>query len=100
MSYKSNLNPMFRSKFSEDIFNHKYKHEGAETWESLCRTLVEDVMSAAGESVSPEDKKKLFEFMRDMKFIPGGRYLHYADRPNKFFNNCYLLRAEEDTRLV
>ena len=33
-----------------------------------------------------------------MKFIPGGRYLYYAGRPNKFFNNCYLLKAEEDTR--
>ena len=43
MSYKSNLNPSFRSKFSEDIFNFKYKHEGAETWETLSRTLVEDV---------------------------------------------------------
>ena len=33
-----------------------------------------------------------------MKFLPGGRYLYYAGRPVKFFNNCYLLRAEEDTR--
>lgn len=33
-----------------------------------------------------------------MKFIPGGRYLYYAGRPVKFFNNCYLLRAEEDSR--
>lgn len=42
MKYKSNLNPMFRSKFSEDIFNHKYKHEGAETWGALAKTLVDD----------------------------------------------------------
>ena len=33
-----------------------------------------------------------------MRFIPGGRYLYYAGRPAKFFNNCYLFRAEEDTR--
>ena len=39
-NYKSNLNPMFRSKFSEDIFNHKYRHEGAETWSALAKTLV------------------------------------------------------------
>ena len=42
-SYKSNLNPMFRSKFSEDIFNHKYRHDGAETWDALASTLVTDV---------------------------------------------------------
>jgi ribonucleoside-diphosphate reductase alpha chain len=96
--YKSNLNPMFRSKFSEDIFNHKYRHEGAETWAALAKTLVEDVMSAAGDVVTKEDKDTLEKYIRELKFIPGGRYLYYAGRPNKFFNNCYLLRAEEDSR--
>ena len=96
--YKSNLNPMFRSKFSEDIFNHKYRHEGAETWEALSKTLVDDVMSAAGPVVTKEDKETLEKYIRELKFIPGGRYLYYAGRLNKFFNNCYLLRAEEDTR--
>jgi ribonucleoside-diphosphate reductase alpha chain len=41
---------------------------------------------------------QLKEYITDLKFIPGGRYLYYAGRPNKFFNNCYLLKAEEDTR--
>jgi ribonucleoside-diphosphate reductase alpha chain len=36
--------------------------------------------------------------MREMKFVAGGRYIYYAGRPNSFFNNCYLLRAETDTR--
>lgn len=94
-SFKSNLNPMFRSKFSEDIFNHKYRHEGAETWEALSKTLVEDV---CGDLLTREEKDTLIGFIKDMKFIPGGRYLYYAGRPNKFFNNCYLLRAEEDSR--
>jgi len=97
-NYKSNLNPMFRSKFSEDIFNHKYRHEGAETWASLAMTLVDDVCSVAGDAMSREDREQLEEYIRDMKFIPGGRYLYYAGRPNKFFNNCYLLKAEEDSR--
>jgi len=33
-----------------------------------------------------------------MKFIPGGRYLYYAGRKLHAWNNCFLLRAEEDTR--
>lgn len=99
MKYKSNLNPMFRSKFSEDIFNHKYKHEGAETWGALAKTLVDDVCGVAGDQgMSKEDKDQLITYIREMKFIPGGRYLYYAGRSNKFFNNCYLLKAEEDTR--
>lgn len=95
MKFKSNLNPAFRSKFSEDIFNQKYKHEGAETWDALSKTLVEDVCC---DHMSTNDKDQLIEYIQTMKFIPGGRYLYYAGRPNKFFNNCYLLKAEEDTR--
>ena len=34
-TFRSNENPMFRSKFSEDIFKHKYAHHGCETWASL-----------------------------------------------------------------
>ena len=41
--FKSNRNPQFRSKFSEDIFYTKYSHEGAETFHELACTLVEDV---------------------------------------------------------
>ncbi len=91
---------MLRSKFSEDIFNHKYRHHGAETWSSLAHTLVEDVCTPIDMGIwfTTEEKAQLEEYIRDMKFIPGGRYLYYAGRPNKFFNNCYLLKAEEDSR--
>ena len=98
--FHSRHNPMFRSKFSEDIFNHKYRHEGAETWEALANTLVDDVCGVAGPlTPMPKDElDQLKKYIKEMKFIPGGRYLYYAGRPNKFFNNCYLLRAEQDTR--
>jgi ribonucleoside-diphosphate reductase alpha chain len=96
VTFKSNRNPMFRSQFAETIFNQKYAHsEGCETWADLAKTLVEDV---CGERLPKEDKDQLTRFIAEMKFIPGGRYLYYAGRPSKFFNNCYLLRAEEDTR--
>lgn len=48
--------------------------------------------------MSAEDRKELTEHIKNMRFIPGGRYLYYAGRPYKAYNNCYLLRAEEDTR--
>jgi ribonucleoside-diphosphate reductase alpha chain len=93
--FRSNENPMFRSKFSEDIFKHKYAHTGCETWSSLASVLVEDVCQ---DKMSKEDKATLSNYITELKFIPGGRYLYYAGRLNKFFNNCYLLCAEEDTR--
>jgi len=95
MSWRSNQNPQFRSQFSETIFNQKYRHEGAETWNELCATLVEDVCE---DRMTENDKKDLILYMQEMKFIPGGRYLYYAGRTAKFYNNCYLLRSEEDSR--
>jgi hypothetical protein len=38
LSWRSNENSQFRSKFSEDIFRQKYAHEGAETWNDLAAT--------------------------------------------------------------
>ena len=93
--YKSNQNPIFRNRFSEDIFNQKYRHEQAHTWAELSRTLVEDVCR---DKLLDTEKEQLIQYITDMKFIPGGRYLYYAGRPKKFFNNCYLLRALTDTR--
>ena len=93
--FKSNRNPQFRSKFSEDIFNTKYSHEGAETFHELACTLVNDVCQ---DYLLKDDKDELIDHISNLRFIPGGRYLYYAGREKKFFNNCYLLKAESDTR--
>ena len=93
--FKSNRNPQFRSKFSEDIFNTKHAHENAETFHELACTLVHDVC----QDYLPDDEKdELIDHISNLRFIPGGRYLYYAGRDKKFFNNCYLLKAEQDTR--
>jgi ribonucleoside-diphosphate reductase alpha chain len=93
--WKSNENPAFRSKFSEDIFKFKYQHEGCETWDKLAHVLANDV---CGGLMPQTDIDRVEKAIAEMKFIPGGRYLYYAGRPNKFFNNCFLLKAETDTR--
>jgi len=95
MAWKSNINPMFRTQFSEDIFNQKYRHENASTWAELSRTLVEDVCR---DEMNYDEKDELIKYITELKFVPGGRYLFYAGKKRKFFNNCFLLRAEEDTR--
>jgi len=93
--FKSNKNPQFRSKFSEDIFYAKYAHKDAETMHELAATLVEDVCQ---DQLRKSEKDELISHISELRFIPGGRYLYYAGRPSKFFNNCYLLDCEEDTR--
>ncbi len=85
----------FRNKFAEDIFNLKYKHEGCDTWASLAATLVHEVCDGL---MSPTEVDQLVYYMTEMKFIPGGRYLWYAGRKVKYYNNCFLLKAENDNR--
>ena len=93
---------MFRSKFSEDIFNLKYAHPGCDDWEQLAHVLVDDVCGNLrdGEEklLTDDELYQLKMYITDLKFVPGGRYLYYAGRKNRFYNNCFLLKAEEDTR--
>lgn len=92
----------FRNTFAETIFYHKYAWGHNDTWMNLARRLVDDVAGTQGGKLHPlmskEDRDQLVQFIYQMKFIPGGRYLYYAGRPAHFWNNCYLLRLEEDTR--
>jgi len=95
LTFKSATNPQFRNQLSETVFNQKYRHDGSWTWDALARTLAYDV---CGGLLDTDTIDSIYEAIRDMKFIPGGRYLYYAGRPVKFYNNCFLLKAEEDSR--
>lgn len=90
----------FRTAIGQNIYNQKYSHDGKYTWPQLAQQLVrevcgEDTLSAL---MPLSDVAELVQYVTDMKFIPGGRYLYYAGRPLKAYNNCYLLKGEEDTR--
>lgn len=92
----------FRNAFGENVFRFKYAQGPADTWDKLAERLVDDVCGTRNGTINPlmskDDQKQLVEYIKEMKFIPGGRYLYYAGRPFKAYNNCFLLRAEEDTR--
>lgn len=92
----------FRTQFGENIFRFKYAQGPGDTWDKLADRLVEDVCGTRegklSALMSDGDRKQLAQYIKDFKFLPGGRYLYYAGRPYKAYNNCYLLRAEEDTR--
>jgi ribonucleoside-diphosphate reductase alpha chain len=89
------VQPRFRTAFGEAIFNQKYRHEGAETWDQLAETVVLDVCK---KYMSIGDMGQLIDYITDMKFIPGGRYLYYAGRARRFYNNCYIFISQDDTR--
>ena len=92
----------FKTSFAERIFRQKYAQGPEDTWDALAERLVEDVCGTRFGTdralMSKEDRQQLAEYIKEFKFVPGGRYLYYAGRSHKAYNNCYLLRAEEDTR--
>ena len=92
----------FKNEFAENIFRNKYAQGPNDTWDALAERLVEDVCGTRWGTdrplLSEGDRKQLKQYITEFKFVPGGRYLYYAGRPYKAYNNCYLLRAEEDTR--
>lgn len=92
----------FKNSFSYNIFKGKYALTQDETWHQRAITIVDSVCGTAGGTLHPilskEERDQLVEYITNFKFLPGGRYIYYAGREAKFYNNCYLLRAEEDSR--
>ena len=85
---------VFSNKFANDVFKQKYSMNGQETWAETCRRVTDAVCN---QLLDTESKEKIYKYMLDRKFIPGGRYLYSAGRSFHQVNNCFLFRAE-DTR--
>jgi ribonucleoside-diphosphate reductase alpha chain len=92
----------FKNSFAENIFHQKYALTQAETWPQRARWIVDAVCGTNGGTARPIMQKDEMDYLvhciTEMKFIPGGRYIYYAGREANFYNNCYLLKGEEDTR--
>lgn len=92
----------FKTEFAEKIFENKYAQGESDSWEALAERLVEDVCGTRWGTtdalLSKSEQGQLVSIISRMQFIPGGRYLYYAGRECHYFNNCYLLRGEDDTR--
>ena len=92
----------FKTQLGEDIFKNKYASTEYETWSDKAHAVVNSVCGDFNGTKNPlmdkSERDQLAEYISDFKFIPGGRYLWYAGRDARFYNNCYLLRLEEDTR--
>lgn len=94
----------FKNSFAENIFHNKYARYNGQTWAQKAKEIVDDVCGKGAHGQHPSvlmaesDRKQLEQYIREFKFLPGGRYIYYAGRQASFWNNCYLLRAEEDSR--
>lgn len=92
----------FKTPIARNVFYNKYALTQAETWHQKSITIVDDVCGTQRGALHPilskDERDFLVKCISEMKFLPGGRYIYYAGRNAHFWNNCFLLRAEEDTR--
>lgn len=83
----------FKNSFGENIFRAKYAQGPGDTWAKLSERIVDDVCGTRGGTISSlmseGDRKQLTEYIKRKQFLPGGRYLYYAGRPYKAYNNCF-----------
>ena len=93
---------VWSNSFSRDIHRQKYSFDGQEDWLGTSRRVVLSTLTALGlpERASRDfggeaDVQDLIQRIYDRKFIPAGRYLYAAGRPNHQVNNCFLFRAED-----
>ena len=92
----------FKNSFSHNIFKLKYALTQDESWHQRAITIVDYVCGTADGTQHPilsqSERDQLIEYITDFKFLPGGRYIYYTGREARYYNNCFLLRAESDTR--
>ena len=92
----------FKTSLGETIFKQKYASNPYESWEDRAHTVVNwvcgDMDGDKNNLMAKSDRDELTQYISEFKFMPGGRYLWYSGRDARFFNNCYLLRLEDDSR--
>lgn len=85
----------FKNDIARNIFAHKYANWEGQTWVEKAALIIRDVTDNL---MQKDHQDQLKKYIENFMFLPGGRYIYYAGRAAGFYNNCYLLRGEEDTR--
>jgi ribonucleoside-diphosphate reductase alpha chain len=88
------------SAFADTIYKQKYalrndKDEIIEEWADTALRVTTHVMKALGYEPGDREFDMIYRFIRERKFIPGGRYLYASGRGLHQTQNCLLLRAED-----
>jgi ribonucleoside-diphosphate reductase alpha chain len=97
------IKDIFKTEIARNVFYNKYALSSSDNWGNLSRRVVSDVCGRGNNNalqpiLDKSSREALVDHHAAMRFIAGGRYLYYAGRPLHAFNNCFLLRVEEDTR--
>lgn len=87
------------SDFAQAIYEQKYAWEFSdgtkETWDQTAHRVAKHVLAALDYTTDSPEFNKVYNLIKDRKFIPGGRYLYASGRPLHQTQNCLLLKAED-----
>lgn len=96
------MDDQFKTALGEHTFYNKYALTQDETWHQRAITIVDYICGTAGGNIrailSEEERQFLVKMITTFKFMPGGRYIYYAGRKARYYNNCYLFKGLEDTK--
>lgn len=96
------MDQQFKTELAAHTFYNKYALTQDETWHQRAITIVDFICGTAGGNIrailSEEERQFLIKKISEFKFMPGGRYIYYAGRKARYYNNCYLFRGLEDTK--
>jgi ribonucleoside-diphosphate reductase alpha chain len=95
-------NKSLRTDIAINTFYNKYALSRNQSWAEKAYDIVEGVCGTMWgrrrRILSKSECDFLVQMITEMKFIPAGRYIYYAKRRSHFWNNCLLMKGEEDTR--
>jgi ribonucleoside-diphosphate reductase alpha chain len=74
------------------IWNSKYRAYEGETFEEGC----ERVVSITDGYFTPDEQQRLFDYIYNQKFSPGGRVWYAAGKPKPQYANCALLGVDDN----
>ena len=83
-----------------DIFQYKYAYPGETTWKQRAKAISKAIAVA-----EPDDKKALveqqiYDAVRSMDLLPGGRIVFGSGRSNYNLLNCYVLNPDDSVESI
>lgn len=88
------------SPFAKAIYEQKYALKDdhgnvIENWPDTARRVATNVMLTLGYGPDSFETRRIEQYIRERKFMPGGRYLYATGRGLHQTQNCLLLKAED-----
>jgi ribonucleoside-diphosphate reductase alpha chain len=88
------------SAFAKTIYEQKYawkdeKGNPTEQWDGTAWRVATNVMAALGYEHGSDETQRIYGYIRDRKFMPGGRYLYASGRGLHQVQNCLLMKCED-----